>query len=267
MRLITVAASRGARWVFGGWHVFGRKPLAFTGLFAFFLFAVLVSLLLPWVGPFVMLGLLPLATLGFMIATREAMAGRVPTPGVFVLPLRVDKARRMSLVQLGLIYAVGTLLVMLASDAVDGGRFAELQQIFGSDRAEDIARVEALLADDRLIAGMLLRLGLTSLLAVPFWHAPALVHWAGQGAAQSLFSSTVAVWRNRGAFVVYLLVWTLLIIGFGLAVGLLGSVFGARQLVALIAFPAGLVFTTVFYTSLYFSFADSFGDDSAPAPA
>jgi hypothetical protein len=39
---------------------------------------------------------------------------------------------------------------------------------------------------------------------VPFWHAPGLVHWGSQGVGQALFSSTLAVWRCRGAFVVYL---------------------------------------------------------------
>ena len=56
-------------------------------------------------------------------------------------------------------------------------------------------------------AGLLLRFGLLGLLSVPFWHAPALVHWDAQGAAKSLFFSTIAVWRNKGAFIVYSLAW------------------------------------------------------------
>ena len=63
------------------------------------------------------------------------------------------------------------------------------------------------LADPRLQLGLLLRIGLAGLLSVPFWHAPALVYWGAQGWAKSLFFSTVAIWRNKGAFAVYGLGW------------------------------------------------------------
>ena len=42
---------------------------------------------------------------------------------------------------------------------------------------------------------------------MPFWHAPALVYWGGQTVGKSLFFSTVACWRNKGAFAVYALDW------------------------------------------------------------
>ena len=55
--------------------------------------------------------------------------------------------------------------------------------------------IAGLLGDARLQGGMMLRFGLAALLAVPFWHAPALALWAGQGVGQSLISSTLACWR------------------------------------------------------------------------
>jgi hypothetical protein len=110
---------------------------------------------------------------------------------------------------------------------------------------------------------MIVRFGLAALLSIPFWHAPALVHWGGQGALQALFSSTLAVWRNRGAMVVYVIGWIAMIAAFSAAVGLLFGLLGARQLAGLIALPAGLMFTCVFYVTLYFTFADSFGDADA----
>lgn len=266
LKLVRAPAARGVRWVADGWRVFGRKPLAFTGLFAFFLFLALVLLLLPLLGPFLMLALLPLLTLGFMIASRDALDGRFPPFSVFFTPLAGEPARRLALLKLGLFYAAGGLAVMLLADAIDGGRFAELQSLLGSDSEADRRRVDELLADPRLRAGTFTRLALTALLAVPFWHAPALVHWAGQGAGQSMFSSTLAVWTNRAAFAVYLLVWTGTILGFGLAVGALGAVTGARALAALLILPAGLTFSAVFYASLYFTYRDSFaapGDHNA----
>ncbi|MBN8510527.1 MAG: hypothetical protein J0L57_18190 [Burkholderiales bacterium] len=69
------------------------------------------------------------------------------------------------------------------------------------------AEVDALLADPRLVQGMLVRFGLAALPSVPFWQAPPLVYWQGQGVAQALFSSTLALWRRKGAFAVYALAW------------------------------------------------------------
>ena len=105
-----------------------------------------------------------------------------------------------------------------------------------------------------------------ALLSVPFWHAPALVHWGGQGVAQALFSSTLAVWRCKGAFFVYALAWAALMLLFGIVTALVFGLLGVPQLVGLIGVPAGLVFSAVFYISLLFTFNDSFGgvdDDDA----
>ena len=267
LKLARVPSARGGQWVAFGWKVFGRKPLAFTGLFAFFLFVAFAVLLVPGIGPPLMLSLLPLLSLGFMIATREALAGRFPAPAVFFAPITGDATRRARLIGLGLLYAAGGVLIMLASDAIDGGRFDELQALLGSERDEDRQRVAELLDDPRLQLGTLTRLALTAALAVPFWHAPALIHWAGHGVAQSLFSSTVAVWHNRGAFIVYVLAWSALVLGFSVAIGAIAAVTGARTLMAVLALPAGLTFSTVFYASLYFSYADSFSEaDGASTP-
>ena len=111
------------------------------------------------------------------------------------------------------------------------------------------------------------RLGLAGLLSVPFWHAPALVLWDGQGFAQALFSSTIACWRNRGAFLVYSVAWTALVISVGTGGSLVFMLLGQAQLFALAAVPMSLLLTTVFYASLYFTFADCFATDEPAAPA
>ena len=64
---------------------------------------------------------------------------------------------------------------------------------------------------------MLTRFGLAGALSIPFWHAPALVHWQGQSVGQALFSSTLALWRCKGAFFAYSLAWTAVIVIFGVA--------------------------------------------------
>ena len=111
-----------------------------------------------------------------------------------------------------------------------------------------------------------MRFGLASLLSLPFWHAPALVHWGGQGVGKALFFSTMACWRNIGAFTVYGLAWAGAILVFGALANVLAALTQQAQLIALAAVPAGLLFSTVFYASLYFTFNDCFAPEAGGNP-
>ena len=79
---------------------------------------------------------------------------------------------------------------------------------------------------------------------MPFWHAPALVHWGDQGPAQALFSSTLAVWRSRGAFAVYLLSWLGIIVAFGVTTALLAGLFSVREMAGVLVLTAAWMATT-----------------------
>ena len=272
LRILDASARDGAAWVSRAFALFLKRPLAFSALFALFLFAALVLLVLPYIGPVLLLMALPLLGLGFMIAARSALAGGTVHAGHMIEPLRAAdataRARRKQLLLLCGLYAVATAVVMLASDALDGGAFERLQILMASARdAAKQKELDALLDDSGLRQGLLLRLGGTALLSIPFWHAPPLVWWQGQGIAQSLFSSTLACWRNRAAFLVYGLVWTLSIVVFSLLVGGVFALIGAPQAVALAAVPAGLMFSTAFYVSLLFTYQGCFGDDENAKPA
>jgi hypothetical protein len=98
---------------------------------------------------------------------------------------------------------------------------------------------------------------------VPFWHAPALVHWAQQGVGQALFSSTLACWRSRGALAVY----GLALIGLNVVVSWLATIPALLLDSMAVAMFAGLIGSvalwSVFYASLYFTYADSFDETSS----
>lgn len=264
MKLLRVPAGEGAAWVRRGFQVFLRQPLPFSGVFGVFLFAVFALTLVPLAGALLLLALLPLGSLGFMLATHDSLQGRVPTPRVFIEPLRGERARRMALLRLGIGYALASLAILWLSDLADAGALERLMQTLsdGNAGADDVRQA---LADPRLEFGVLVRFGMAALLSVPYWHAPALVHWAGQGVAQSLFSSWIACWRNKGAFTVFGLVWGAIVLGFALLANLAALLFGMPQLVALAAVPATLLLSTVFYVSIWFSFAGCFGPDD-PTP-
>ncbi|CAN5640015.1 BPSS1780 family membrane protein [soil metagenome] len=262
MKLQLVTPGRGARWVRQGFAVFFRRPLAFSALFAGFLFALLLLLVIPWVGAVLLLMFLPLASAGFMIATQIALQGKFPLATVFIAPLRKDKFRRIEQLKLGVIYAVASIVIMYLSDFIDDGRFDALQETMIGGKASQ-EQLQALLSDPMLHIGMIVRLTLASLLSLPFWHAPSLIHWGSQTAVKALFFSTVASWRNKGAFAVYGLTWIGVIVMFGFVVTTTFALLGHPEMVAVAAMPAALIFSTAFYASLYFTFADCF----AVAPA
>lgn len=260
MKLHLVPARQGALWVRRGFAAFFRRPLVFAALFTGVMLFGLLALLLPVVGQFLMLAAMPLVSLGFMVATRRVVLGKLPGPAVFVEPLMASRGKRLALVQMGVIYALATYLILLASDVVDGGKFEALQDTIASGKG-DAAEIAALLGDAQLQFGLLLRFGLAALMSLPFWHAPALVHWGDQSVGKAFFFSTMACWRNVRAFSVYGLAWGGVILAFGIVANVLAALLQQPQIVALATVPVGLLISTVFYTSLYFTFADCFAPD------
>ena len=263
LRLHSVAPRQGLAWIRQGFALWWRHPLAFVGMFTFFLFSVLVLMLVvPVLGGLLGMALLPMLSLGFMIAARSVGQGGPVSALPLVAGLRhPQRSQRRAQWLLCAAYALASLAVITLADWVDAGQFDALQRLLaqaGSDKKTQAA-IDAVLADPRLAQGMLVRAGLAGLISVPFWHAPALVHWGGQGALQALFSSTVALWRTRGALSVYMLGWAGLMLSVALAVVLLGLLTGARQALGVLTMPIGLVFSAAFYASLWSSFTDTFG--------
>ena len=264
LRLLPVAPRQGLVWIRQGFATWRKRPLALIGMFSFFLVSMLMMMVIvPVLGGPLGLALLPMLSLGFMIASRSLSGGGPVHALQLVEGLRhpVPRQRHAQWALCGA-YALASLAVISLSDWADSGLFDDLQRLLpqaGND-PKAAAQVTAILGDERLAMGMLIRVGLAGLLSTPFWHAPALVHWGGQGAMQALFTSTLAIWRTRGAFTVYLLGWGALMLGAALLVTLLVLATGARQALGLLTMPIGLVFSAAFYTSLWFSFSDTFGE-------
>lgn len=265
LQLKTVPATRGPRWVTEAFRLFARKPLLFTMMFAVFLFAALVVSLVPLLGGLVQMAALPLLSLGFMIASQSALNGGPVHPAQFIEPLRGDPARRRSLLILCAIYGVSALAILLLADAVSDSAWSRLQALMVQGEKTQ-SEIDALLDEPGVATAVALALVLGTALSVPFWHAPALVYWGGQGVAQALFSSTLAVWRCKGAFLAYALTWVGVIGLFGLLAALVFGLLGMPQLANVVGVPAGLTFSAVFYISLLFTFTDSFGDVAPAAP-
>jgi hypothetical protein len=236
MKLNIVPARAGVQWVKLGIQTFFRQPLALSGLFFMFMAILSVTTLLPYVGSALALALLPAATLGLMAATQEAAKGKFPMPSILISAFRAGQQR-------------------LRAALLDGGKFAMLYLVGGQITREQLA------AEDFQRA-MWVALALYLPLSLLFWHAPALVHWHGVPPTKSLFFSMVACLRNFKAFVLYGLMWLGVFVLGSLIITLFAALIGSPQAVGLAMVPAALLMAAMFFSSIYFSFRDSFVDDT-----
>ena len=259
MKLRIVPARDGARWVRHGIRTFFKQPLALSGLFFMFMAAMSLASLVPLAGAALALALLPAATLGLMAATREATLGKFPTPAILVTAFRAGRQQMRAMWMLGALYAAGFLLVMAISALFDGGQFARLYLVGGGMTREIAEQPEFQTA-------LLVAVGLYVPLSLLFWHAPALVHWHRVPPLKSLFFSIVACFRNFWAFTVYGIVWVAVFVIGGLVASLLGAAFGGAALASMLMVPTALLMATMFFTSIYFTYTDSFeaAEDDAP---
>jgi len=255
MKLNVVDARTGSKWARQGIRVFWKQPIAMSGLFFLFMAIMSLSALLPVVGSFMALTLLPAATLGLMAATREVDLGKFPMPTILAIAFRASKERKRDMVILGLLYALGFVGVMGISALVDGGGFAKLYLVGGKLDAETIM-------DPNFQNAMWLSLLLYMPLSMVFWHAPALVHWHGVPAIKSLFFSTVACLSNWRAFLVFGLMWTVVFMSTALMLSLLSGLTGDSDLASMTLLPAMLMLAAMFFCSVYFSFRDCFVSDT-----
>lgn len=249
MKLNIVPARTGIQWVKLGIQTFMKQPLALAGLFFMFFMAFVLMSSLPLVGPILAVVLMPGATLGMMAATEQAVAGRFPMPSVLLSAFRAGRQRAKAMLILGVVYALVLLaLVLLVSPFTD----ATPAPAEGTATPQE---VDAALAQARpgILAYMVLQLPFIVLFA----QAPALVHWYGVSPMKSLFFSAIALWRNLGAFVMFGLTWFLVLLGVGVIISLLFSVFGAAPTFQAMI-PIALFVMAMMSTSMYFTFRDSF---------
>lgn len=251
MKLQLVTAGTGWLWVKEGLRTFRRQPLALSGLFFMFMMAVSLVSLLPLVGNVLALALLPAATLGLMAASKEAAEGKYPRPSIMISAFRSGRDQVQAMVALGALNAVGILAVLAVSALCDGGAFARLY-LYGGSLTPD------LLDQSGFQQAVWLAIALYVPWSMMLWHAPALVYWGKAPPLKSLFFSAVACLKNWRALMVYMLGWMGLFLGAGTLLMLIATALSDSTLVGSMLFVASLLLAAVFFSSLYFTFRDSF---------
>ena len=251
MKLHIVPPRTGITWVKLGFKIFLQQPLAMSGLFFMFMALLSIASLLPFIGAAVALALLPAATLGLMAATQEATKGKFPMPSILISAFRAGKQRLKDMLILGALYAAGFLAIMAVVSLIDGGQFAKLYLVGGKI-------TEELVLQTNFQVAMWVTLALYLPLSLMFWHAPALVHWHGMSPVKSLFFSFMACYKNLGAFTVYGFTWMGIFMLSVLAITVLAALLGSPAFAGVAMFPIALDMFAMFFTSIYFTFRDSF---------
>jgi hypothetical protein len=265
MKLNIVPARNGTLWVRLGLQAFFKQPLAFISLFFLFMAMVSIASQLPVVGGTLALVLLPSMTLGLMAASAHAAQGAKPPAGsVFMAAIQAVRQDLRPLLLLGALYAGCFLVVMAISAIADGGQFAGVYLL-----GRPLTREAAQQTDFQLALWIAMALYLP--LSLAFWHAPALMHWHRVPPVKSIFFSLVACFRNIGALTVFGIVWLGVFIGAGIvislvtglmvALGAMGGGDAASAIGSVLMVGGALVMAAMFFSSIWFSFRDSFSED------
>jgi hypothetical protein len=264
MKLNILPARAGAQWVRLGLRTFFRQPLALGSLFTLSLLVVALVAQVPVAGSVVALALMPAFTVGLMAAAREADSGKIPLPAILFIAFRQGAARARAMIVLGLLYAAAIMVTIGIAALIDGGNPTSLPA--GQTQITSLEQLNALMSNPRASLAMWVSLVLYALVSAVFWHAPALTHWYGIPPVKSLFFSAVAVRRNVRPFLQYGLLWLCLAFGAGLVLIVLALLTGSLTASVVVALPISLLLQAMLFTSVWFTFRDSFAADEPPLP-
>jgi hypothetical protein len=87
------------------------------------------------------------------------------------------------------------------------------------------------------------------------WLAPAFVAWHGMTPGKALFYSLVAVWRNRWAFLVYMLGWFGVAVIASLLIQMAKGLMGGTAMTLLLS-PVSMVMLCALYCSFWPTYRD-----------
>ncbi|RPH65472.1 MAG: hypothetical protein EHM83_06320 [Burkholderiales bacterium] len=256
MRIRTLAASTGWRWVTDGFRVLRRQPIALLAITFLNLLLLSVSVLVPLVGSIAPLVLTPALMVGLMHAIRSADRGEMPTPIMLLAAFREDGGRAWRpLLVLGVFNALSTVAALALAAIADGGTLMRLAT--GQIGADDPSVPEGAL----MIAAISFLLVYVPV-QIAMWYAPLFIAWHRTPVAKALFFSFVGVWRNRRAFVVYAFGWFGIALAASMMIRLLQLALGANPvLLSMLLSPLSLLLITAVYCSFWSTYRDAVDTD------
>ncbi|MES2106814.1 MAG: BPSS1780 family membrane protein [Pseudomonadota bacterium] len=244
-------AKTGWLWVKEGFKLFLKQPAELLTLFFAYMFLSMAIGILPVVGQFLPLMLIPVFAMSFMQACRQIEQGKRVYPNLLLIGFRSPAFLR--LLQLGVLYVVAVVLAIAVSSLVDDGALWDF--VFGQKPMDNQAMRESQLFTGMMVAALVY---LPAMMA--FWYAAPLIAWNQMPVGKAVFYSFFAVQKAGGAFTVYGLAWMVLSVLLPTLLSVLVAVIvGQAVVVVLVVIPITIVLTVIMYSSFYPTYTDVFG--------
>ena len=249
-------ARAGWQWIKDGFALLRSYPIPLLTLTFLYLLMLTVPSMLPGIGGFLPLLLTPLLAVGLMTAMLSAEQGRLPLPRLLFQGLRVDGAQAWKpLLILGGLNLVTTLGALMLASLVDDGTLMRL--ITGQVERDDPGLAEI----DLMIAAAVFLILYTPI-QMALWFAPLFVAWHRIAPVKAMFFSLVAVWRNRGAFLIYALGWLAIAVALSMAIQILSRTLDPGPLIlSFVLSPLSLAMLAALYASSWISYRDTVRDE------
>jgi hypothetical protein len=251
-----VPARSGWSWLVKGFALFRKNPPMW--LFLVFTYWIALALLgqIRYLGPAASTVLLPAFSVSFMVVCAVLERGGMLRPELLISGFRSGPA---TLVVLGVLYFLSTVAVLGVASLADAGALL-LWFLLGRKPPE------AALQDQSFLRAMLIAVVAAAPVGMAFWFAPVLAAWTRIGAAQSLFYSFFAVWRNWRAFVVYGGALFLAGVLFLISVRVVTTLAQGQERVAeSFALVLTLLALPTLFASFYASYRDIFPENPLPS--
>ncbi len=251
MQIAPLPPRTGRRWVIEGFTLLRRYPIQLMALTFLYLLILMLSTLLPLVGPFAPMALTPLFAIGMMRAAQAADQRDTPTPQMLFSGFRDDSGRAWKgLLMLGVANVASTLAALAFASIADGGTL--LQIATGTIDPQDPA-----LGEGSLVMASLLFLALYMPIQAALWYAPMFVAWHKVAPPKALFFSLVAVLRNKWVFAAYLLSWLFVAMCVSMMLQAIKLLLGGSPLLmSMVLSPLSLLVLCALYCSFWPSYRD-----------
>ena len=253
-----VPAGNGWSWLVKGFALFRKNPPMWLFLVFTYWLALAVLGQIRYVGPAASTVLLPAFSVSFMVVCAVLERGGMLRPELLISGFRNGWR---TLFVLGVVYFLSTVAVLGVASLADAGALL-LWFLLGRTPSDEV------LQDPSFLGATLIAVLAAAPVAMAFWFAPVLAAWNRIGAAQSLFYSFFAVWRNWRAFVVYggvLFLGSLLFLISVRALDVLAQ--GQGSLAQSFALVVTLLALPTLFASFYASYRDIFPENAVPSTA
>lgn len=251
MQAASLSAANGIQWIKDGWRIFRRQPLPLFTWAMFISFLLMVSTMIPPIGPIIFVVLMPAISFATLSICKHVSGGEFLSAKNWVQAFQA-KGTFKRLLAAGVLYMAINLLAGLLAFLPFSSQVSEALQSMNA--ANDLMPLLDAVQEPMLLFGFFYLI-----IAAFFWYCPALIGWHQRGLIQSLFYSAIACWRNKWAFVVYGVCWVAIFLGVDLATGLLVTLGLSIKTAATLQIPVNILVGSVLYCSFYPSYLSVFG--------